>query len=530
MRGHDLPPRPFSAADVVVISDEHAWLEYRVRGRFLAVAREGRGVGCLEKASPELPDGSFWQRWSLAQDLARDRRMGTHELDLRTPKGVTLRCYVIPHRVVGVQDLFEMLKECGGELGRPIQWERASSSAVRSWVDNPVPVLAETPLSALKCVKEELIAAEALRRAPPREFTPYGKLAPAPELAVITRWADVRCGLLSRIMMHLEEDLTALDASLQRGHPTERRRDLESERRRYEEAIREARGLRARVRAQRRHSEEFGIYIAGPMSQRDYRMRRLLRAFAPPRQHLQSPTRTAKWSDLPPTSANRLFEVWGAVWMVSELRKLGFRGEGPFSRGIASISSSRWSLRRGEVAVQVDYEPHPEFISLDGAPPLGERVVPAVLWGIDQREVGRASGYVGGAEKCSPDYVITIEGPAGVVFAVGDACLADPVHHTPGAKGFKPSIVANYRRTIFALRGGRMHACDPLGAFVLFPGPTSEWEKCESSAARVDVWLFCPKPTSEDGVAAERFRAFAQYLVGRVSVSQPPGDILPRVG
>jgi len=506
----------FSEVETILVSDKSPWVEFRVRGTYLAARRKSKELKTVSDCD-RLPDGTFWQRWDLGEGLSRDRRMGLHELVLRVPRGVTLRCYIVPHRIMTVGDILVMIKDCGRELRRSVQWQSPAASPVRTWVGRSVIVDELTPSSAIREISEELKAAASLRRRPPLEFSVQGRLSPAPELALITRWADRRSVYLSRLIGRLESEVALLHAELGRGHPAKRSQEIRKDLDLNSALVLEAKASRARVLAMRRREEAMTTYHAGPMSQRDYRMRRIMRCFAPPRERSQSSLNTEAWSKVPPTSINRLFEVWGGVWLIMKFRGMGFEVELADPHGADFVTQCCWHLRRGDIAIHIDYEPRPELLSLDTVPPLGERSVPAADWSISHIDGATPSRYFGTEARCSPDYLITLEGPSGRVLAVGDACVADARYQGLRGKETKLEIVSKYRRSIFWSNGGDVYPCCPLGAFVVLPGPTATWSGMEQRAAKMDIWAFCPQPCQTDPDAERRFEAFANHLIDAVT-------------
>jgi hypothetical protein len=81
--------------------------------------------------------------------------------------------------------------------------------------------------------------------------------------------------------------------------------------------------------------------------------------------------------------------------------------------------------------------------------------------------------------------VLRVRGPGGAAMAIGDACLADPVHHQE--KDAKAHIVNYYRRSMFWRTEDRVVGCDPHGAFVLLPGPPEGWADLETKTRALDV-------------------------------------------
>jgi len=412
-----------------------------------------------------------------------------------------------------------MVRGCEEELGRSVLWSPGSNIAVRSWVSEGQPVSTNTPSTLLAKVREELIAARSLRRSPYRRVAAFGGFRDVPEMVVVSHWACRRrrdLGILvqearrNKDSIRSKRDLRTSDAQ------KKQRRDLNEELSKTEKILGEARRLRGQLGAMFRVDELLRVYQMGSLSQRDYRIRRLLRAFAPPREQSVSLRPSAGVSHYAPTVMNKIFEIWGGVWIVQVLRTLGFAGKVEKVEGIDVVSAVQWVLRRGSVSVIIDYEPHPEYLdvkSFDDLPPLSARQDPAFNWGIKRRLTEGLITFVAAADKCSPDYLIRIEGPGGRTLAVGDACLADPLYHTQRTKDFKPSIVARYRGTIFWVGEDFIQECDPLGGFVVFPGPTEQWAAMDRKCRELDSWAFCPHPSKADESADYQLRSFMERLV-----------------
>lgn len=516
----EIDEKAFDANVHYVISDENPYLELEVHpcpSRPLKAARAHE----LADGELEKPDANGWCRWSLGKRFAADRRVGLFELELKVPQDTVLRCYVIPSKLLNVADLWSMIEAVEAELEVPVAWDPDSSRRIRSWAqDRPVARWSITgPL--VEAVREELLAAQALRRNPPLEPGRRGKnLDPAPELTLVSQWALRRARRLAQAEASLARDLSEQQLRGREQMPEKRRVSMRAVEKETQQLLGEVRTLRARVLHQVIPDELVQPITFGLLTQRDLRFRRLLSAFAPPSSQLVSESHSS-WSQLPPISLNDLFERWGAVWIVKNLRRLGFQGGPDKTMGTDRVASCTWSLRRGAVNITLDYEAQPAQLCLDGVPPVEERGETAETWVAARQFVDADRPLFGTSAQCSPDYVLRFQGPGGYALAVGDACLADPAYHHHPDKS-KIAEVGGYQKSIVWYVNGRAQHCDPLGGFVLFPGPTEQWTHLAKQVRSKDIWICCPRPRSVDVQAEERFVQFAQRMIRIVSAIARP--------
>lgn len=511
----ELNEQAFDANVHYVISDENPYLDLEIHPSPSLPLQAARPYE-LANSELEKPDANGWCRWSIGKRFAADRRVGLFELELRVPQDTVLRCYVIPSKLLNVADLWSMIEAVEAELEAPVAWDPDSSRRIRSWAqDRPVACWSITGL-LVEAVREELLAAQGLRRNPPLEPGRRGKnLEPAPELTLISQWAVRRARRLAQAEASLALDLREQQLRGREQMPEKRRVPLRAVEKETERLLGDVRTLRARVLHQVIPDEIAQPITFGLLTQRDLRFRRLLSAFAPPSSQLVSESQSP-WSRLPPISLNDLFERWGAVWIVNSLRRLGFQGRADKTVGTERVASCTWNLRRGAVNITLDYEAQPAFLSLDGVPPVEERDGTAETWAAARQFADADRPLFGLSAQCSPDYVLRFQGPGGYVLAVGDACLADPAYHRQPEKS-KVAEVAGYQKSIVWYVNGRAQHCDPLGGFVLFPGPTEQWIHLANQVRSSDVWICCPIPRSVDVQANERFACFAQRMIRLVS-------------
>lgn len=502
--------RPFRPDDCYVITDRHPYLEFEVEGPPLTAATTERKSPTFERVLST--DGVYWQKWLLGGTLSADRRMGRFELPLKAPAGLVLRCYVIPAKLLGVADLWSMSEDVQRELDYPAAWEPDPSSRVRSWVKEGRTAPRSRMADLLNTVRHELASARSLRRVPPCEPGPHG-LKCVPEVALVSQWAQRRGAELAQMETRLIDQIAALSRRRAEHSPTKRLNDYIEALDERERLLADLRSLRPQVMYLIDRDELYMPIPLGPIVQRDYRLRGLLVAFSPPVSELVS-DQVSAWSHYPPVSLNHLFECWGSVWLVDQLRHLGFTGQADLAIGIDKLNGCSWQLRRGAFEVVVDYEPHPAQLDFETLPPIEERDSTAVEWAISRQYTTPERPLFGSENCCSPDYVLRIRGPGGFALAIGDACLADPGHHQ--ADDAKAHVLKGYRRTILWRVDDRIVRCDPFGAFVLLPGPAASWANLESKLRPLDVWHFYPRPRAADSTYPQ-FAQFIDRLLRRVA-------------
>jgi hypothetical protein len=246
-----------------------------------------------------------------------------------------------------------------------------------------------------------------------------------------------------------------------------------------------------------RDGELMTVVYPSPLFQRDHRLRRLLQAFAPPFSESLSPVESLR-SQYPPVFLNGLWELWGAVWLATEFRLLGFAG-GCSTDGTDVVKSCSWRFQRGDVVLELDYESGPVLVDHERLPLPHERDVPALEWAARNQDVDVDRPFFGSEPRCSPDYTLRITTPNGRSLMVGDACLASPKHHGKGQdkRGAKPLTVEHYRRTIGWAIDGQVVRCHPMGGFVVFPSPATAWTDFEQLPGARDCTLLCPSPRGD---------------------------------
>lgn len=483
-----------------LIRDDCPYLDLLVRG-FPALSKEGRKLEVLDEAAPE---GSCWQRWNLEVDLARNRRLGEVTLALKVPKAAALRCYVVPTMLLSYRDVIAMIEDIESELGVSATWDVITERPDRSWSrrNNSGGLIVPTELT--KMVDDELRLALSIRRDPFVELGPRSRRdLPLPENAIVSHWAMRRHSQLRESADLVERELRILRKKAARNNPDGRLKKIDDEISRLDSLGRKLAELVGTLCRLGNDVELLtGIYL-GPIFQRDYRLRQLLRAFAPRFSEALSAVESSR-SHYPPIYLNTLWELWGAVWLAKEFRGWGFTGT-CFVNSVDMLKSCSWRFQRGEVVLELDYEAEPALIDYERVPPAHDRGIPALEWAALNQQFDEDRPYFGSELRCSPDYLIRITTPAGRCLMVGDACLASPKHHgsPPDRLDAKPYTVEHYRRTIAWVMKDQVVRCHPLSGFVLFPPPADAWAHLQQLPGASDCTLLCPRP-GEDTDASGR--------------------------
>jgi len=476
-----------------VIRDDHPHLDVLVRGQNAQATNKAVKFALSEPEADELR----WCRWDFAADLAHNRRLGEICLALKVPKGCVLRCYVIPAALLTYRDVVVMTEDIEAELGFRAAWDVLADRPDRSW-SSPVAGSFSGAFSMLSdSVDEELHAALLIRRQPFVELGPLSMCSvPLVENALVSHWATRRSGQLYEAAITVTTALDAVTRLHQRGGPDGRQKRLVGEATQLTlivDRLTDQRRLVSRLIS----DAELGTSIqTTPLIQRDHRLRLLLRAFAPPASEAFSEIAAAR-SCYPPVFLNRLWELWGAVWLARTLRSFGFQGSGTTEALGTGIQCS-WRLERDGTTIELDFEPEPVSVDYGRMPAAHQRDVPALEWAARHQELDDRRPFLALEEHSSPDYLIRITTPTERLLVVGDACLATAAFHGNVIEGVmrhaKPNTVEQYRRTIGWVIDGSVVRCHLLGGFVLFPPPASNWTTFETLPGAADCMLLCPSP------------------------------------
>ncbi|HEV7258546.1 MAG TPA: hypothetical protein VGN82_12265 [Bosea sp. (in: a-proteobacteria)] len=502
-----------------LVRDDFPYLDILTRGR----KAYAKGDIKLETSDEVSEEGTQWQRWNLEPELARLRRLGETSLPLNLPKDCVLRCYVIPTSLITYRDVVAMVEDIEDELGFAAAWDMLAERPDRSWSRHVGHLRANMPSEIIRVVEEEFGAALSIRRDPFTEPGPRSRLgAPLAENALVSHWATRRSEHLREAVDATVNKLKELEAQSGRNSPPKRQEKIQADIARLtaiKHRLAELRSIVARLVI----DIELGMPVySSPLFQRDHRLRLLLRVFSPPTSQALSEIESPR-SHYPPVFLNHLWEFWGAVWLVKELRRLGFSGfcsteSAEISRGCS------WRLSKDEIVVELDFEPEPVLVDYDKLPAAHERNVPALEWAALHQEIDAERPFLGMEGKCSPDYLLRIATPARKSLLVGDASLASAKHHgkKPDKADAKPYVVERYRRTIGWAVDDRVIRCHPLGAFVVFPAPAIAWVDFERLPGAADCTLLCPRPDGDpeaSGRLESLLLAIAPELRGQIGSS-----------
>ena len=482
---------PWDPVACYLIRDDYPHLDFLTRGRPAQPKTDARISTLLEVCE----DGTQWQRWDLSEELSRQRRLGEINAALKVPKDLTLRCYVIPVALLSYCDVIAMAEDIEAELGFAASWDMLTDRPDRTWSRPKIGPRSTTPTEITRLVEEELRAAVAIRRDPFTELGPHSRLgAPLAENALVSHWAMRRAGQLRDLADVAARALETTKARSVRSNPVNRQTRTNNEVNRLTMLLRRLGELNGKLARFVSDIEVTTPIYPSPLFQRDHRLRLLLRAFAPPPSEAISEIESAR-SHYPPLFLNRLWELWGIVWIAKELRLRGFSGQCAIE-AVETVKLCSWHLAKDDIIIKLDFESEPVFIDYDLIPSIHERAIPALEWAAGNQELDSERPFLALEIKCSPDYLIRIITPTQKLLLVGDACLASPQHHGKGGEkaDSKPYTVERYRRTIGWAVGDQVVRCHPMGGFVVFPSPTHAWVDFEKLPGASDCILLCPSP------------------------------------
>lgn len=512
---------PWKSDACYMLRDDHPYLDFRTRG-YPAQARHGAKIS---KLPDPCEDGVQWQRWELSEELSRERRLGEISVTLKVPQDCSLRCYVIPAALVSYRDVMVMAEEIEAELGFAAVWDMVTDQTGRSWSRQSGGPRSSMPSEMTDLVEEEMRAAGAIRREPFAELGPPSRQdQPLGENALVSHWAARRSSQICDLVEALSGSLAFMTESSARNNPVGRQARIDKEVDRLRSALNDLDALKVRLATFIKEIELSTPIYPSPLMQRDHRLRILLRVFAPAASEAISETESAL-SHYPPLFLNRLWELWGIVWIASQLRDLGFAGPCTIE-AVDSVKRCSWHLSRGGAVIELDFEAEPTLVDYGRLPPVHERDVPALEWAARHQELDVERPFLGTELKCSPDYLIRITTPTGKRLLVGDACLASPMHHGKGEPtGTKPYTVEKYRRTIGWADEESIVRCHALGGFVIYPPPAADWADFETVPGASDCALLCPSPQGDPeasrrlerllGVVAPDFATLIGQTAGR---------------
>ncbi|WP_421460451.1 hypothetical protein [Agrobacterium tumefaciens] len=510
---------PWEQSTWYLVRDDQPFIDILVYGQSV----NPKGNTKIQLLDEPGHDGARWQRWDFGTDLARRRRLGEISLELKVPKACELRCYVIPTALLTYRDVVSMVEDIESELGFSAAWDMIEERPDRSWSHRTNRGRTIMPLELMRLVAEEYGAARSIRREPFSELGPHSQRgAHLSENAIVSHWSMRRGTQLRDSADATQNELDFLRLKIGRGNP-EGRQVVINDRIKVLEAIRSELSRLTNDLAHLCNNEELSTLVyPSPLSQRDYRLRILLRAFAPLYSDALSEMEASR-SHYPPVFLNRLWELWGAVWLAKELRLVGFSG--PCTTDAPeSTRACSWHLGRGDIQIDLDFEPEPSYIDYQRLPSAHRRTTPALEWAALHQELDEDRPFLGTELRCSPDYLLRISTSGEKFLIVGDAVLATPGHHSKGADS-KTQVVERYRRSIGWSVDRTIVRCHPLGGFVLFPPPAEAWEDFERLVGASDCTLICPNPGG-DHDARFRFRSLLSKIVPELDLDAPlDGDL-----
>jgi hypothetical protein len=499
---------PWKPGICYMIRDDHPYLDFLTRGHAAQPHRDAK----ISKLS-EGEDGTQWQRWELSEELSRQRRLGELSAVLKVPKDCVLRCYVVPVALLSYRDVVAMAEDIETELGFAAVWDMVADRIDRTWSQPDKGARSSTPPELMRLVDEEIRGALSIRHDPFTELGPRSRYdAPLAENALVSHWAARRSGQLRDLIDGMTASLETVTARSDRHNPARRQSRIEEGRDRLRNLCDEAEDLKIRLAGLVDGSELSTPIAPSPLFQRDHRLRMLLRAFAPSLSEALSENESTR-SHFPPLFLNRLWELWGIVWIAMELRRMGFAGRCSVE-AVDAVQLCSWYLTRDDVVIELDFEAEPALTDYERLPPVHERNESALEWAARNQDLDVDRPFLGLEEKCSPDYLIRVTTRTQKALLVGDACLASPHHH--GKKGdksdSKPYTVERYRRTIGWAAGDAVIRCHPMGGFVVFPAPSEAWTAFETLPGASDCALLCPSPSGDPEASRRLARLFASVL------------------
>ncbi|KRP89230.1 hypothetical protein AOQ73_26790 [Bradyrhizobium pachyrhizi] len=499
-----------------LIGDDYPYVDVLIKG----IPIEARDATRLAPRDDPAPEGRKWQRWDLRAELARQRRLGEVSLELKIPKNHALRCYVIPTQILKYPDVIAIVEDIEAELGVPAAWDVITERPDRSWSRRNEAGQTIAPSELVELVEEELRAAHSIRRDPFTELGPRSRRdIPLGENAIVSHWAMRRQNQLRKAAELVATMLDALRSKRARSNPEGRERGFVEETERLFAVERRLSELIGSLSTLSNGVELATMFYPTPLFQRDHRLRRLLRAFAPRVSEALSSVASSR-SHYPPMFLNRLWELWGAVWLAKQLRGLGFAGNCT-TEPTNAFNACSWRLERQGITIELDYEPDPVVVDYAHLPPAHDRVLPTLEWAARHQDLDPDRPFLGTEARCAPDYILRITTPQARALIVGDACLASPQHHGKGTdkSGSKPYSVERYRRTLGWAVDNQIIRCHPMSGFVLFPPPATAWTDYEKIPGAGDCTLLCPSPHG-DPEASRRLERLLATVTPEVMAPQ----------
>ncbi len=445
------------------------------------------------------------QWWALCpvaaspNTIGEERRYGHVEVEFTAPTTVSFSCVVHPRKYFSPASFRRVLDEIRAHFGWSIEWD-AATAVIRSGV---VHVSGEEQDDRLvRNVEEEL---QGVRQWLHLLSRGTHATALAPETRLVAAW-QIRRSKVLRSQIQRQEAFLANAVPGAGGRALPRAR-LDQTRNLYERAraaLRELDGLLVRRRL------AHGPFALSPSMQRDHRLRRLLRAFAPTQRERWADGAGEHLSELAPLKAADVFEYWCAAALTNAAMACGWtleRREGRQVQPDGGVPVTHQAcLRRDDAHLTIWFQPE--------VAPTDPRSVDSMELRAQQGvEVAAAShggdGLVAYGTE-TPDFALLLTTANGRrAFAIGDAALADPARQ--GGRD-KIERMIRYRDRIAWRIDGTTHRCHSLSTFVMLPGPQATWDSTLASVA-TDSWVFFPDPAADpDESLARRLLAFLENL------------------
>lgn len=524
---------PYQAGAIYSIDDLNPWLFIGFIEGNKSLFVEKQRVGKLERHPDGPADGLTWWRWQpLAEDnrqIGSLRRYGHYRTELHQPRRITLQCYVWPKRFCDAGQYQMMLAEIEQEFGRPIEWERSDVS-IRSRVVVRRGMASDAEL--LLTIRGEVRAAHMLEQSSALaesavEAYELAEAAASPEARLVAMWAWRRLADLVQ-MRRRQADVehvhraNATDSNQKRS----RRHNERTAVARADE--READRLAAQVsRIADRRRRDLSSFDLSPAMQRDHRLRRLVRAFAPATREHWAATPTLQMSTSPPLKAPDVFEMWSIARMVRAIIATGWTVRRRVtSRATVAPAAEPYlvELSKEDFVLTLEHNPTIHRIDCSSAPSMHERRVPLLAWA--SANVPGPDGLVATSDL-TPDYALRLSSVAGapLALALGDATLSDPKYVTEiedNSEGNKTKAdkLITYRERIGWRAGGRLIRCPPACTFIILPGPSSRWEGTANHPG-VDSVLIFPDPSAADDIeVTARVRALVETMLSAAGAAR----------
>lgn len=513
----DFIEKPWDPNASYEVRDDDACLYFRTTVEIARPATSEKGTyqGFIEQIPDSTVIGKYWQKWDFKKDISAKRRHGEISLRLDCPRNYILRCYVIPVQLLNLRQVSEMLSEIENELGPEVAWDTLGSGRDRSWSKTLVGATSTIPAELIKNVKEEIQVARWIRRMPFEELaSPSLEDSILAENAFVSHWATRRYAQVHDLVEVVVCALNCAEARRRRPNPQGRLSKVIQEADRLSKLMDDLNSLKNQLPHFVKEAELATPMYFSPLFQRDHRLRCLLRSYA--RVDRETASAEASQRSLYPLRfLNDLWELWGAVWLVQQLRRLGFEGM-PTVEWVSSVTRCSWSLTKGEILIELDFEAHPALADYPSIPPVYDREGSFIDWLAANQELDIKRPYFGLEGTCSPDYLIRVTTPQQKQLIVGDASLASAAHHSSGSS--KLNKVEKYRKTIIWSADGVPIGCHFLGGFVIYPPPTSVWSELECPAGAPDCTILCPQPGG-DCEANDRFTLMLTRVVPEIRAS-----------